>query len=220
MTYNSYATTGSLAISPSSVNAYSGKRYVTTYTPTLSAKVTDADGSTVKAQFEITNDPSYTGETSYTYTGTSSSVASGSTATLAIPSASQLAASHLRMRVRGYDGTDYGSWSSYIYFVPNVAKPAAPTISCDPYAGQTWTAKADSGAICTLDTSSSDGMGYYWGLDDSSVPGRVYDTTDGNGGDPLTITIKPGEDWHKLYAKTVDSGGNVSSTATEYDFGV
>ncbi|MFF4302361.1 DNRLRE domain-containing protein [Streptomyces sp. NPDC001601] len=220
VTYNSYATTSSLAISPSSVNAYSGKRYVTTYTPTVSAKVTDADGSTVKAQFEITNDPSYSGETSYSYTGTSSSVASGSTATLAIPSASQLAASHLRMRVRGYDGTDYGSWSSYIYFVPNVAKPAAPTISCDPYAGQTWTAKADSGAICTLDTSSSDGMGYYWGLDDSSVPGRVYDTTDGNGGDPLTITIKPGEDWHKLYAKTVDSGGNVSSTATEYDFGV
>ncbi|MFJ8493715.1 DNRLRE domain-containing protein [Streptomyces sp. NPDC094038] len=220
VTYNSYATTSSLAISPSSVNAYSGKRYVTTYTPTVSAKVTDADGSTVKAQFEITNDPSYSGETSYSYTGTSSSVASGSTATLAIPSASQLAASHLRMRVRGYDGTDYGAWSSYIYFVPNVAKPAAPTISCDPYTAQTWTAKADSGATCTLDTSSSDGMGYYWGLDDSSVPGRVYDTTDGNGGDPLTITIKPGEDWHKLYAKTVDSGGNVSSAVTEYDFGV
>ncbi|MEU1516243.1 DNRLRE domain-containing protein [Streptomyces sp. NPDC005811] len=220
VTYNSYATISSLAISPSSVNAYNGKRYVTTYTPILSAKVTDADGSTVKAQFEITNDPSYSGETSYSYTGTSSSVASGSTAKLTIPSASQLAASHLRMRVRGYDGTDYGAWSSYIYFVPNVAKPNAPTISCDPYTEQTWTAKADSGATCTLDTSSSDGQGYYWGLDDSTVPGRVYDTTDGNGGDALTITIKPGEDWHKLYAKTVDSGGNVSSAATEYDFGV
>ncbi|MGW3139916.1 DNRLRE domain-containing protein [Streptomyces sp. NPDC001139] len=133
VTYNSYATTSSLAISPSSVNAYNGKRYVTTYTPTLSAKVTDADGSTVKAQFEITNDPSYSGETSYSFTGTSASVASGSTAKLTIPSASQLAAAHLRMRVRGYDGTDYGAWSSYIYFVPNVAKPNPPTISCDPY---------------------------------------------------------------------------------------
>jgi RHS repeat-associated protein len=220
VTYNSYPTTSSLAISPSSVNAYNGKRYVTTYTPTLSAKVTDADGSTVKGQFEITNDPSYSGETSYSYTGTSSSVASGSTATLTIPSANQLAGSHLRMRVRGYDGTDYGAWSSYIYFVPNVAKPATPTISCDPYTAQTWTAQADSGATCTLDTSSSDGQGYYWGLDDTSVPNRVYDTTDGNGGDPLTITIKPGADWHKLYAKTVDSGGNISTSATEYDFGV
>ncbi|MHB9861361.1 DNRLRE domain-containing protein [Streptomyces sp. YIM S03343] len=220
VTYNSYATTSSLAISPSSVNAYNGRRYVTTYTPTLSAKVTDADGSTAKAQFEITNDPSYSGETSYSYTGISSSVASGSTATLTVPSASQLAGAHLRMRVRGYDGTDYGAWSSYIYFVPNVAKPAAPTISCDPYSENTWTAKADSGATCTLDTSSTDGMGYYWGLDDTLVPGRAYDTTDGNGGDPLTITIKPGEDWHKLYAKTVDSGGNISSSATTYAFGV
>ncbi|MER6205926.1 DNRLRE domain-containing protein [Streptomyces sp. NPDC001642] len=220
VTYNSYATTSALAISPNSVNAYSGKRYVTTYTPTVSAKVTDADGSTVKGQFEITNDPSYSGETSYSYTATSASVVSGGTATLTIPSASQLAGAHLRMRVRGYDGTDYGAWSSYIYFVPNVAKPAAPTISCDPYTADTWTAKADAGATCTLDTSSTDGMGYYWGLDDSSVPGRVYDTADGNGGDPLTVTIKPGEDWHKLYAKTVDSGGNVSSSATEYDFGV
>ncbi|MFD9285120.1 DNRLRE domain-containing protein [Streptomyces mirabilis] len=122
VTYNSYATTSSLAISPSTVNAYSGKRYVTTYTPTLSAKVTDSDGSTVKGQFEITNDPAYA-DTTYSYTGTSASVASGSTAKLTIPSASQLAAAHLRMRVRGYDGTDYGAWSSYIYFVPNVAKP-------------------------------------------------------------------------------------------------
>ncbi|WP_234467784.1 DNRLRE domain-containing protein [Streptomyces sp. MBT62] len=220
VTYNSYATTSGLAISPSSVNAYSGKRYVTTYTPTVSAKVTDADGSTVKGQFEITNDPSYSGETSYSYTATSASVASGGTAKLTIPSASQLAGAHLRMRVRGYDGTDYGAWSSYIYFVPNVAKPAAPTISCDPYTVDTWTAKADAGATCTLDTSSTDGMGFYWGLDDSLVPNRVYDTADGNGGDPLTITIAPGEDWHKLYAKTVDSGGNVSSATTTYAFGV
>jgi RHS repeat-associated protein len=220
VTYNSYATTSSLAISPSSVNAYSGKRYVTTYTPTLSAKVTDADGSTVKAQFEITNDPSYSGETSYSYTGTSSSVASGSTAKLTIPSASQLAASHLRMRVRGYDGTDYGSWSSYIYFVPNVAKPNAPTVTCDSYAQDTWTPKASGSVTCTLDTSSSDGQGYLWGLDDSSTPKSVYDTADGNGGDPLTISISPGEDWHKLYAKTIDSGGNISTSATTYAFGV
>jgi YD repeat-containing protein len=220
VTYNSYATTNSLAISPSSLNAYNGKRYVTTYTPTLSAKVTDADGSTVKAQFEITNDPSYSGETSYSYTGTSASVASGATAKLAIPSASQLAGAHLRMRVRGYDGTDYGAWSSYIYFVPNVAKPSAPTITCDPYTEQTWTSKASGSVTCTLDTSSSDGQGYLWGLDDSSTPKSVYDTADGNGGDPLTISIAPGEDWHTLYAKTIDSGGSLSTSTTTYAFGV
>ncbi|MFG2942670.1 DNRLRE domain-containing protein [Streptomyces sp. NPDC048282] len=219
--YNSYPTTPTAAaVSPSSVNAYNGKRYVTTYTPALSAKVSDPDGSTVKAQFEITNDPAYTGETTYSYTATSSSVSSGSTATLTIPSASQLAASHLRMRVRGYDGTDYGAWSSYLYFVPNVGKPAAPTISCDVYPSGAWTDKNSSGATCTLDTSSSDGQGYEWGLDNSTVPNTVYDTADGNGGDPLTVHITPANGWHTLYAKTIDSGGNLSTSSTSYAFGV
>ncbi|MFF7976850.1 DNRLRE domain-containing protein [Streptomyces sp. NPDC007905] len=220
VTYNSYATTASAAVSPEFANPYNGKTYVTSLTPTLSAKVTDADGTTVKGQFEITADPAYA-DTTYSYTGTSSSVASGSTAKLTIPSASAFpAGTHMRFRARGYDGTDYGAWSPYTVFAMNTGLPAAPTVSCDPYTADTWTAKVDSGATCTLDTSSSDGMGYYWGLDDSAVPNRVYDTTDGTGGDALTITIKPGEDWHKLYAKTVDSGGNLSSASTSYVFGV
>jgi RHS repeat-associated protein len=220
VTYNSYATTSSLAISPSAVNAYSGKRYVTTYTPTLSAKVTDADGSTVKGQFEITNDPSYTSEASYSSTVTSASVASGGSAKVTLTTSNQLPAQHLRMRVRGYDGTDYGAWSSYIYFVPNVAKPVAPTVVCDTYAQDTWTAKASGAVTCTLDTTSTDGQGFYWGLDDSTTPKSVYDTADGNGGDPLTISITPGDGWHTLYAKTIDSGGNLSTSTTAYNFGV
>jgi RHS repeat-associated protein len=221
VTYNSYPSKPtSAAVSPSAVNAYSGKRYVTTYTPTLSAKVSDPDGSTVKAQFEITNDPAYSGETSYSYTATSSSVPSGGIATLAVPSASQLAGAHLRLRVRGYDGTDYGAWSSYVYFVPNVAKPAAPTISCSPYTSGSWTDKSSSGATCTLSTTSSDGAGYQWGLDDKTVPNRALDTTDGNGGESQTITVKPGNGWHTLYARTIDSGGNISTATTSYAFGV
>ncbi|WP_055531898.1 DNRLRE domain-containing protein, partial [Streptomyces graminilatus] len=221
VTYNSYpAKPTSAGVSPSAVNAYSGKRYVTTYTPTLSAQVSDPDGSTLKAQFEITNDPAYTGETPYSYTATSASVPSGSTATLAVPSASQLAGAHLRMRVRGYDGTDYGAWSPYIYFVPNVAKPTAPSISCDTYPSGVWTDKSSSGATCTLDTSSTDGQGYEWGLDNSAVPNKVFDTSDGNGGDPLTVHIAPAGGWHTFYAKTIDSGGNLSTSATSYAFGV
>lgn len=221
VSYNSYpATPTSVAVSPSSVNAYSGKRYVTTYTPTLSAKVSDPDGSTVRGQFEITNDPSYSGETSYSYTATSSAVASGSTASLTIPSASQLAGAHLRMRVRGYDGTDYGPWSGYLYFVPNVAKPNPPTISCTSYPSGAWTDPVSGSVTCTFDTTSTDGQGYKWGLDDPSVGKSVYDTTDGNGGDPLSVSITPANGWHTLYAQTIDSGGNLSTSITSYGFGV
>jgi hypothetical protein len=58
VTYNSYPSApSSPAISPSQVNAYNGTRYVTSLTPTLTAKVTDPDGSSTKAQFEVTADP-------------------------------------------------------------------------------------------------------------------------------------------------------------------
>ncbi|MEU6374579.1 DNRLRE domain-containing protein [Streptomyces sp. NPDC046909] len=221
VTYNSYPSVpSSLAISPSQVNAYNGKRYVTSLTPTLSAKVTDPDGSSSKGQFEITADPTYA-DTTYSYTGTSSSVSSGSTAKLTIPSASAFPAGvHLRYRVRAYDGTDYGSWSGYTTFVMNTGLPAAPTVSCDTYEENGWTAKADDAVSCTIDTSSSDGAGYYWGLDNSSLPNKKLDTTNGTGGDSATISIDPANGWHTLYARTVDSGGNLSSATTKFAFGV
>ncbi|MFD8079268.1 DNRLRE domain-containing protein [Streptomyces sp. NPDC059718] len=220
VTYNSYATTASTAIQPSVLNAYNGKRYVTSLTPTLSAKVTDADGSTVKGQFEVTPNPAYA-DTTYTYTGTSASVASGSTAKLTIPSANAFpATTHLQFRVRGYDGTDYGAWSGYTPFSMNTGMPAAPTVVCDTYGQDTWTPKASGPVTCTLDTTATDGMGFKWGLDDPSLPKRVDDTTDGYGGDPLTVSISPADGWHDLYAQAVDSGGNLSTTVTKYSFGV
>ncbi|MFD5722653.1 DNRLRE domain-containing protein [Streptomyces sp. NPDC127036] len=217
VTYNSYATTSTAAISPSALNAYSGKRYVTSLTPTLSAKVSDPDGSSVKGQFEVTADPA-SADTTYSYTATTSSVASGATATLA--ASAFPAGAHLRYRVRAYDGTDYGTWSGYTTFVMNTAKPVAPTVSCDTYGENAWAAKSDHAVTCTLDTTSTDGQGYAWGLDDPSLPKRVDDTTDGTGGDPLTIDISPAEGWHTLYTQTIDSGGNLSPTTTAYNFGV
>ncbi|MFJ8667156.1 DNRLRE domain-containing protein [Streptomyces sp. NPDC093600] len=221
VTYDSYpGSPTATAISPSAVNAYNGIRYVTSVTPTLSAKVTDPDGATVRAQFEITPDPAYN-ETTYTYTGTSAAVASGSNATLTVPTTNKLPSGpKLRYRVRGYDGTFYGPWSAYMPFGVNTAKPAAPAISCQTYDKDTWTARASGPVTCTLDTASTDGQGYYWGLDDTNLPHRVDDTVDGTGGDALTISLDPADGWHTLRAKTVDSGGNLSTDVTSYSFGV
>ncbi|MER7835336.1 DNRLRE domain-containing protein [Streptomyces sp. NPDC096040] len=220
VTYNSYATTSGAAISPSALNAYNGKRYATSLTPKLSAKVTDADGSSVKGQFEITADPDYA-DTTYSYTATSGNVSSGGSASITVPTASALpAGKHLRFRVRGYDGTDYGPWSGYTTFVMNTGLPAAPVIKCAAYPAGAWTAKASGGVPCTLDTSSTDGAGFQWSLDSTVLGQRALDTTDGNGGDEQTITIAPGNGPHTLRARTVDSGGNLSSATTVYSFGV
>ncbi|MFF7361731.1 DNRLRE domain-containing protein [Streptomyces sp. NPDC008125] len=221
VTYNSYPSgASSPAIAPSQVNAYNGMRYVTSLTPTLSAKVIDPDGSSTKAQFELTADPAYA-DTTYAYTGTTSSVASGSTAKLTIPSANSLPSGRtLRYRVRAYDGVDYGPWSGYTTFRLNTGLPEAPTVTCDQYEENGWTAKAASAVSCTLDTTSTDGAGYLWGLDNNSLPNKKLDTTNGTGGDALTISIDPANGWHTLYARTIDSGGNASTATTAYSFGV
>ncbi|MFJ5657309.1 DNRLRE domain-containing protein [Streptomyces microflavus] len=221
VTYNSYpAVPVSGAIAPSQVNAYNGSRYVTSLTPTLSAKVTDPDGSKTKAQFEITPDPAHA-DTTYTYTAASALVASGSIASVAVPSATAFpAGSHLRYRVRANDGTDDGPWSAYSTFVLNTGKPTAPSITCATYEAGTWTAKAGAAVDCTLDTDSTDGAGYHWGLDDPGMTKRSLDTTNGSGGDKQTISISPADGWHTLHARTVDSGGNLSTATTAYSFGV
>ncbi|WP_327697251.1 DNRLRE domain-containing protein [Streptomyces sp. NBC_00459] len=221
VTYNSYpAVPSSTAIAPSQVNSYNGKRYVTSLTPTLSSKVTDADGANAQAQYEITADPAYA-DTTYSYTAYGKTVASGNTSTLAIPSASAFpAGSHLRYRARAYDGTDFGAWSGYTTFVLNTAKPAAPTVTCDTYTQNGWTAKASAAVNCTLATAATDGAGFQWGLDDSSLPNKKLDTTNGTGGDTQTVSINPAGGWHTLYARTIDSGGNLSTATTAYSFGV
>jgi RHS repeat-associated protein len=221
VTYNSYPTVPSSAtIAPAQVNAYNGKRYVTSLTPTLSAAVSDPDGSQTKAQFEVTADSAYA-DTTYSYTGTGPAVASGGVSKLTIPSANAFpSGSHLRYRVRAFDGTDYGPWTGYTTFVLNTGKPVAPTVSCEAYPENAWTAKAPAAVSCTIDTSSTDGAGYHWGLDNISVPNKKLDTTDGTGGDPQTISITPTNGWHTLYARAVDSGGNLSTTTTAYTFGV
>ncbi|MEU1217751.1 DNRLRE domain-containing protein [Streptomyces microflavus] len=221
VTYNSYpAVPTATTIVPSAVNSYNGRRYVTSLTPMLTAGVKDLDGSKTKAQFEITADPAFA-DTTYAYTATSAEVASGSTAKFTIPAAKAFPAGvHLRSRARAYDGTDYGPWTGYTTFTMNTGKPAAPKVSCETYEENGWTAKADGPVTCTLDTESTDGAGYWWGLDDPAVPHKQLDTTNGNGGDAAKIAITPGDGWHTLYAKTVDSGGNLSTASTAYQFGV
>ncbi|MFD7552486.1 DNRLRE domain-containing protein [Streptomyces sp. NPDC059816] len=220
VTYNSYPSVPTGAtVTPSVVNAYDSRRYVTSLTPTLASKVSDPDGSATKAQFEIAPDPAFA-DTTYTYTGTSAAVSSGATVTHAVPPTAALPADkHLRFRARAHDGSDYGPWTGWSTFVLNTGKPAAPAVTCATYERNGWTAKATAPVSCTLNTASADGAGYWWGLDNTSVPNKKLDTANGTGGDQQSISIDPAPGWHTLYARTVDTAGNVSA-ATAYSFGV
>ncbi|MFJ5679831.1 DNRLRE domain-containing protein [Streptomyces sp. NPDC093097] len=221
VTYNTPpATPSAVAVAPSTVNPYNNRRYVTSLTPSLSAKVTDADGGNVKAQFEVTPDPAWNDAGNYNFTATSANVSSGGTAKVTVPADEKFpAGSGLRMRVRGYDGKHYGAWSGYITFRLNTVKPTAPKVTCESFSDDTWSDNPGKDTSCTLSTTSSDGRGYLWGLDDPSTPKQVNDQA-GTGGKPLNITIKPSDGWHTLYARTVDSAGLVSEKTTAMAFGV
>ncbi|MER7517135.1 DNRLRE domain-containing protein [Streptomyces sp. NPDC126499] len=217
VTYNNPpGTPTAVALSPSSYNTFNKRTYATSVTPTFSAKVTDADGGTVRAQFEVTADPASNDAGTYSFTGISGAVASGGTAALALPADKKLGAFGYRVRARAYDGSAYGAWSGYVPFSVNTDKPAAPQIHCAGQPRDAWTdSTGETG--CTLTTASTDGRGFLWALDDPNTPHQVNDAA-GTGGKPQTVRINPAKGWHVLHARTIDAAGLLSGV-TAYQFG-
>ncbi|MGH3327492.1 MAG: hypothetical protein ACRDPT_06820, partial [Streptomycetales bacterium] len=102
----------------------------------------------------------------------------------------------------------------------NTGNPAAPTVDCPDYPENAWSPQAPAAVSCTFDTTSGDGSGYYWELDDPTPDNLVADTADGTGGDPQTVAINPAEGAHRLYARTRDTAYKLSTATTAYQFGV
>ncbi|MEV0254028.1 DNRLRE domain-containing protein [Streptomyces sp. NPDC050732] len=219
VTYNNVPGAPSgVALTPSAYNSFNKRTYATSLTPTLSAKVTDPDGGTVKAQFEVSADPAFHDAGSYSWSGTSTGVASGGIAKLTIPADKKLGSFGYRVRSRAHDGSAYGAWSGYVPFRVNISKPATPAVSCEKFPAEQWTDEPAGEVDCTFTTTSSDGRGFLWGLDDARTP-RSVDDSSGTGGRPQTVKVKVTKGWHTLHVRTVDSAGLLSGTAA-YQFGV
>ncbi|MFI1018623.1 DNRLRE domain-containing protein [Streptomyces sp. NPDC020965] len=218
VTYNTLpATATGVALSPSSYNPFNQWTYATSVTPTFSAKVTDPEGAPVKAQFEVVGEPAADG-TVYNWIGTSGAVASGATAKLTLPTANKLRAGPHRVRVRAHDGLVYGPWSAYTTFGVNVVRPASPSVSCPGLAQDQWNNVPPGEVTCTFTTTSTDGRGFLWGLNDPTTAQAVNDPT-GSSGRPQTVRVTVTNGWHTLYIRTVDSGGLLSGVVA-YQFGV
>ncbi|GAA3399309.1 DNRLRE domain-containing protein [Streptomyces roseoviridis] len=219
VTYNNQPTvpTG-LTLSPSTLNAQEKRTYVTSATPVLAAKVSDPDGSAVTAQFEVTADPATKDAGTYAHTMTSASVASGGIAKVTVPANKALPEGGLRLRVRAGDGSADGPWSAYLPFRGDFTKPAAPQVACPDFPKDKWRDRPAGDTTCTLVTTSADGRGFQWGLDDPSTPKAVIAPAN-TGGKPQTVTFKADKGWHVLHVRTLDAGGLLSAT-TSYAFGV
>ncbi|MEV6985327.1 DUF4082 domain-containing protein [Sphaerisporangium sp. NPDC051017] len=216
--WNSYPTVPSaLSITPSA-GGTNGGTFVTSLTPTLAGLVGDGEWDTERIDFEILRDPAYPAEgTGTVWSGAVNGLQQGELGKIQVPAGKLADGKHYQWRARGFDGTDYSrSWSALKSFTVDATDPAAPTVSVASYPANAWSAKQTQPVTATLSTTSADGSGYYWGLDDPSAPNLAADN--GGGGHPLTISIDPKQGWHTLYVKTRDMALR-TSTVTAYNFG-
>ncbi|RSM44716.1 hypothetical protein DMB66_52045, partial [Actinoplanes sp. ATCC 53533] len=238
--YNTYpgtpaSGTFSPKVSGTTTDSYLSKAtvYTTSLTPTFTAKASNADGGKVTLQVKLSRDVNYTSEgTGEITTITSSAVNPGAKATVKVPSGVLSSGQHVmyQMRTRvtnGAGGYDYSAWTpsslsstTSTKFALNTGMPAAPTISCGSFPAGIWTPPTASTTSCALDTASSDGAGYYWGLDDPSTPNLAPDSS--NSGSAVTVSTIPTKvlGWHTLYVRSRDTALHRSATATSYEFGV
>jgi YD repeat-containing protein len=225
VTYNSYPwppQSGTVTAAPQTdgTDGTDGLAYVTSPTPLLQAQIGNTDGAAVKLEGEVSYDPAYTDGSGVVWSGSGQAAAPLSTATVTVGTA-LVDGFHYRYRIRGTvatstGGTDVGAWSAYTVFKEDTAPPAVPALSCTSYSAGAWTPSVGS-VTCTIDTTSTHGAGYWWGLDNPSPDAFIDDTT--NTGAAKAFSINPAEGQHTLYGKARDTALNVSAVTT-YTFGV
>ncbi|MGW7197682.1 DNRLRE domain-containing protein [Streptomyces chryseus] len=154
VTYNSApATPAELGISPRRAGT---PLTVPSLTPTLQAKVDDADSeSALTTEFEIQPDPAFA-DTAYTWTGKTAVFTPGTVTTTQIPTASALPdGRHLRVRARTSDGTDTSGWSGWTAFKVDASAVLPADMPTQLQAGATDTA---SPLVTGVVTSPNGGM--------------------------------------------------------------
>ncbi|MFF5444064.1 DNRLRE domain-containing protein [Streptomyces sp. NPDC012888] len=173
-------------------------------TPTLTAKATDPDGSTVQLSYEIWTP---TG-TAALQTGKSAFTASGANAPWT--PATALAPGSYKWRAGVYDGNTWnGTWSAWQNFTVDTAKPANTAVSSAAFPAGAWSGTPDAAGnfsgTFTFTPPTSDVKDVQYKLDSGAW------TTVATTGAPVnaTLTFRAGP--HTVTAHTRDAAGNVSA---------
>ena len=207
ITYNTVPG-GATAPQLSPCTVCTGAALTNTATPQLSALVADADGGVMRYDYEVWAGSSATPVTRVTYgsvTGTSATRAAWT-----VPTGQLANGSTYEYRARGYDGTDYGPWTTgWSTFTVDTTAPATPTISSTVWPAGQWSTPT-TGAL-SWSTASTDVATYQYKLDADTWSTPASATT-------KTVTVATNAP-HTLSVKATDKAGNTSATQT-YTFGV
>ncbi|WP_409470728.1 amidase domain-containing protein [Streptomyces sp. HC307] len=156
---------------------------VTSRTPALSSWGNDADPQRVRIQYAIEPDPAYN-DTTYTLTADTPYVETGEVAALAVPQETPLVdGTHLRVRARTYDGTDYSTaWSAWQTFTVDTSKAPAPEVPTDLATGAVQTTTP---LLTGVVTAAGEGA--------VTAEYQLYDASGNAVGETLTVGVQDGD---------------------------
>lgn len=177
--------------------------------PRFTAAANDADGGTLRYDYEVWAGSSASPTSRVAYG--SASAPAGTQSAWVVPAGKLADGATYEYRVRAFDGLHYGPWAGgWIVFQVDTTAPAAPTVASTQYpADGAW--HADTGQAgtftFTLPGSASGVDGIEWGL--NQLPEPVRKVTAVNGAYSVQVTpTTPGR--QVLQARTVDTAGNRS----------
>ena len=215
ITYTAYPTTSALSTSPTTpCVAGSNRPYINTAMPLLQARITDPEGASVRPEFSW----STTGGTAVGSAQPTPGLASGQLFGTTVPAGQLTNGSSYAWKVRGYDGTVWGPWSTTCEFTVDTTAPsAAPSVSSTTYPSGGWGGATGTAGTFTLGASGvGDVASYRYGLDID--PNAAINATTLGGAASLSLT--PESDGpHTLKVRTQDRAGNLSPVTT-YTFNV
>ncbi|GAA4442333.1 hypothetical protein GCM10023170_017260 [Phytohabitans houttuyneae] len=215
LTYQSPPTVTARATVPSLPCALNPNTpYVNTKTPQLRARITDAEGSPVRAEFKW-----LTGGGTPIGSAIVGPGASGSWLSTTVPAGAFAENGTYSWHVRGNDGLADGAWTGYCAMrIDTIAPSAAPTVSSTTYPADQWSAAAGTAGTFTFGAAGvTDVAAYEYGLNVNPPNQTVNAST--LGGD-ATVSITPAADGPQtLYVRSRDRAGN-QSAIQEYAFSV
>lgn len=221
VSYNSYPNTPpSGAIASGQFNWYPSssdpnrRLFVKTTKPTLSAPVSDPDGGSVKALFEVLSGSTAVWNklagSSVASGGTSTFNSSGSTSTPALSNGATYSA-----RVWANDGSLTSKSARSLWtFTVDTTKPNSPTITASGYSGGQWRDTAPSSNTFTFKSPSSDVVRFEYSQD-----GKPWVSVPASGSTPTaSLSWNPTSGAHTLKVRAIDRAA-WQSAESKFTFG-
>jgi large repetitive protein len=209
-------------------NSSTPATYVPGLRPTLQATVSDPDGGTVRALFQVATSPGGTPVA----TCLSGFVASGTKATCTLTSDLSNGTTYYVRAAANDNGTYSGNtlgidantkWSSNFVVTVASGTPVAPVVSCpSPYTDGSWATSAPGGTVTCTITATGSGPSAAGFIDTTVDRGTTVRTRIAQSTDPAiaktTVTIPTTDGGHGVAAVAVSPAGTTSTT-TDYGFG-